>query len=111
MEVIADKPVGDRRLGRGGFEGGMGLWQRHGRIETGIGDAQDAYLAVVGQVADQPVDAVVGVAVVVYLLGAALVGDEGAHVDVFAFAHVLAAHVLHDENVAVIQQVAIEFQP
>ena len=63
VPVVADEPVGDRRLRRGRLERGVGVDHAGGGVEAGIGDAPHADLAVVvGHVLDQPVDGVVGVA-------------------------------------------------
>jgi hypothetical protein len=105
VKVVADEPVGDRRLGRNGPQGGMGLGQRHGRVEARVGNAEDAHAAVVvGHVLHEPVDGIVGVAVLVKVLGPGFVGNEGAHVHEGAFALVLAAHILESDDVAGLNQ-------
>lgn len=72
----------------------------HRGIETGVGNAPltDATVVVLHML-EQPVDAVVGVAGLVDL-AAALDRVVRAHVDELALAHVLAAHILVDEDVA-----------
>ena len=42
MEVVADEPVGDRRLRRGGLQRGMRVDDAGGGVEAGIRDAPHA---------------------------------------------------------------------
>ncbi len=100
MEVVADEPVGDGRLRRDSLERGMRVNGSHGGVEARIGDAPDADASiVVGNVLDEPVDAVIGVTGLVNIAGSFFVRDVGTHVLEGAFAEELSAHVLVDKDV------------
>ena len=108
VRVVAHEPVGDGRLRRGGFQGGMSARGGHKGVETRIGVAVDADTPVVARdLAHQKVDRIVGVARLVDLFGRMLIGDERTEIDVFALAHVASPHILKNEDIALLQ---IEFQ-
>ena len=100
MEVVAEEPVGDGCLRRDSLERGMGVDGRHDGVEAGIGDAPGADASVVvGDVLDQPRDAVIGIAGLIDILGTFFGGDVGAHILEGAFAEELSAHILVDKDV------------
>jgi hypothetical protein len=76
------------------------MHQRHQRQETVVADAQNAHLAIgLGNVLDQPVDAVVGVRRFVHRRGILRPVNRAVH-HVVALRAVLAANVLNHANVA-----------
>ncbi len=100
VPVIADKPIGDRRLGRGRLERRMGVNHARIGVESRVGNARHAHLAVVPRhVFDEPFDRVKSVRGLIHVLRAVLVWNVGPHVDVFPFGHPSPAHVLIDEDV------------
>ncbi len=111
VPVVADEPVGDRRLGRHGLQRRVGVGQRHGRVEPGIRDPGDPDApVVVGHVLDQPVDGVPGVAALVDVFVASLVRIVRPHINERALAHIAAPHVLEGEYVSGLDQVRVEHQ-
>ena len=101
VSVVAHEEVGHGRLGRSGFQRGMGIDDAGRGEEAGIGNSPDAGVAViVGNILEQPVDGVVKVGAVVDVLFGFFVVDVRAHLDERALGHVAAAHVLVDENVS-----------
>ena len=100
MIIVAEKPVGHRRLRRHRFQGRVAGQRGHGRVEAEVGDAPDADASVVaGGVPEQPVDRIISVAGLVDL-PAFLAGVERAQVDEVALRLEAAADVLADEDVA-----------
>ncbi len=103
VHVVAAEPVGDRRLRRDRDQRRVRVDGAGRGVEAGIGDAPHADLAgVVGDVAHQPADRVVGVARLVDVRRPALGVQVRPHVDVGALGHVGAAHVLVHEDEAVV---------
>ncbi len=101
MEVVADEPVGDGRLGRHGLERGVGVDHAGGGVEARVRDAPHAHAAVVpGDVLQQPLDRVVRVRALVDVRRARLLREVRPHVDELALRHHPPAHVLVDEDVA-----------
>ena len=104
MNVIADKPVRDGSLWRGGLQSGMAVDHAHRRVKAGIRDAKHAYFAViVRHVFHQPVDGVPGVGAFVKILGA-FVRIERTHMHVSALGTVTPAHILRDHDELVLCQ-------
>ncbi len=98
VEVVADEPVGDRRLGRGGDERRVGVDRGHRGVEARVRDAPDPDLSVVeANALQEPLDRVPGVARLVHVLRS-LGGVEGPHVHELALRHEAAPHVLVDED-------------
>src|SRR5437764_13220592 len=82
----------------------------HRSVEAGIRNAVNADSAVViRDLLDQPINRVVGVAGLVDLVPF-LVWDVGPHVFILAFAHVTAAHVLVNKDVALAREQLIRSQ-
>src|SRR5689334_8251420 len=78
----------------------MSANQTGGRIEARIGDAPHPYLAVVvGNVLDEPIDAVVGIGALIDVGRPAMSVLFGPHVRKSSFRHPAAAHILVDENI------------
>ena len=103
VEPVVAHPAIDHGVHRDGdLERRVRMDERHQRQEAVVGDAEDADLAVgLGNVLDQPVDGVVGVGG--FVDGGGVVrAVEGAVHDVVALGAVLAADVLHDADVAAI---------
>ena len=102
VAVIADPPVGHRRLGRNDLHGGMGVDQGVGGVKSRRRNAPNAHAAVViGHVFKQPGDRVVGIGALVDVGVRRLVRVMGAHGLEFPFRHHAAAHVLVDDDVPV----------
>ncbi len=98
--VVPFEEVGHGSFGRGGLDRGVGVDDGGGGIESGIGDAPDADLAVVvGDVLEQPVHGVVHVGAFIGFAGLRMV-DMGAHFNKLPLRLVAAADVLQDEDVA-----------
>lgn len=105
VEVITDKPVGDGSLGAGNLKRGVSIDHAGGDIEARVGNAPGADAAiVVGQILDEPFNGVVGIGGFIDILGGGLGCAVRCHVDELPFAHVLAANVLIDDDVAVFGQ-------
>ena len=105
VPVVARKPVGDRRLGRGGLQGRVGVDHPARRVEARVGDPPQADPAVVVRhVLDQPVDRVKRVAALVDVARTALLGPMGGHIDELALRHPAPAHVLVDEDVSLLAE-------
>ena len=80
----------------------MRVHQGHQGQKSVIRDAQDAHFAIgLRDVLDQPVDGVVSVGGMVNRRGIARPAERAVH-DVIALGAILAAHVLHDANVAAV---------
>ena len=100
MIVVPVKPIRHRRLRRDRFDRRMPVDAGHRGVEARIRDTVDADAAiVVRHVLDQPIDRVVSVGRLINLV-ALLVRDVGPHIFINALAHVPAAHVLVNEDVA-----------
>ena len=77
--VIAEVIVSDRRLRRGGYEGGVRIDHPGRDVEAGVRDTPHADLTVVAfDILDQILDGVVGVATFVDLF-ARFAGPMGSH--------------------------------
>ena len=101
VHVVAAEPVGDRRLRRHRLECRVRVDGAGRGIEARVGDAPLADPAVVERnMAQQPLDAVEGVAALVDVLRPVLERLVRPHVYEFAFRHVAAAHVLKNEDEA-----------
>src|ERR1700722_10695736 len=73
----------------------------HRGIESGVRNTHDPYPAVVACIVFyEPVDRVVGVTRLVYVLRCFFVGDEGADIYETAFAFIGAANILHSNAIA-----------
>ena len=106
VKEVIEKPIGNRRLRRDGFERGVGIDHAGGAIETGIADAPEADLAVVaGNIFDEPLDGVMGVGAFVN----ALSSRSRLRPDVLegSLGHIAAAHVLINEDIAFFKKVSI----
>ncbi len=103
VEPVVAHPAVDHRVHRHRhFQRGMRIDQRHQRLEAIVGDAQRADLAVrLGDVLHQPVDGVVRVGGVVHRRRVQRPVHRPVH-HVVALGTVLAAHVLHHADVAVL---------
>lgn len=105
---VVEKEIGDGGLGGTADQSRMMLRQCGGGIESGVGDAPHAdFLVVAVDVVDQPLDGVVGVVAFIAGSGGRVgsgrrVVDVGPHVVVGAFGHPTSAHVLMDEDVALV---------
>ena len=98
VEVVSEKPVAYRSLGRNGAYGRMSARGGHKGIEPGIGVAEDAHAAVMAlQLAQKPLDGVIRVTALVNGAGT-LVGDIGADIDKLSLAAPASAHILKDEE-------------
>ncbi len=98
MEVVPDEHVGRRRLRRGALERGVRLDDPFHDLVAGGRSADHADPAVVVRhVFEQPIDGVIGVAVLIDL-PARLLRHVRPHHHKLAFGFVLPAHILLDEN-------------
>ena len=103
VEIVVHPPVVPRRLRAHCLERGVRPGERHRGGIAGIGDAPHPHLAAVaGDVLDQPVDRVPAVGRFVGALPA--LGVERHRHGEVAVRLELAAHVLEDEDVAVLHQ-------
>ena len=101
VEVISNKPVGDRGLRRRGFECRMGIDHSCCGIESRIGDAHHSDVAiVVGDVLYEPLDRVVGVGAFINLCRLVVGRDVGSHVNKFSFRSIASPNILEDEDIA-----------
>ena len=100
MVVVAVKPIRHGRLRRDRFDRRMPVDAGHRSVEARIRATVDADAAIViRNVLDQPIDCVVSVSRLINLVSP-LVRNVRPHIFINAFAHVAAAHVLVNKDVA-----------
>ena len=101
VDIVAEEPVDQGRLGRDRLERRVGVDQAGGGVEARIRDAPEADLAVVVRhVLDQPIDRVERVAALVDVLGPGLLDDLRADVHERPAGAEAAPHVLIRDNVS-----------
>ena len=101
MPIVADKPIGHRRLRRGRLQSRMRVDHAGIRVEAGIRDTGHAHLAVMTRhVLDKPIDGVEGVRSLIHILRSIFARNIGSHVDILPFGHPPTAHVLVNEDVS-----------
>ena len=101
-EIVADEPVADGSLRRDCLDRRVRVDRPHRCIEAGVRDAPHADAAVVpGDVIEQPLDGVVGVRGLVHRVPA-LLDRHRPHLDELPLGHELSAHVLVDEDEALV---------
>ena len=100
-KIVANKPLGHRRLRRTRLHRRMSIDRTLGRVEARIRDAINSGLAVViRNMLQKPVNRVIGIAGFVDIFGRLLVGLIRTNMNVLAFRPALPAHVLIDEDEA-----------
>ncbi len=101
--VIAHPAIDHRIHGYGYLESGVRIDERHERLESVIRDPDGAHLAVAFRhVFHQPVDGVVSIGGVIH--GSRILGPvHGAIHDVISLGAILAAHILDDPDVAILE--------
>ena len=99
MEIVADEPIGNRRLRRGALERGVRVDHARRRVKARIGNAHHAdFAVVVRHLLHQPIDRVVGIGALINVPRPGLHLLVWTHVDKFAFRTVAPAHVLQHED-------------
>ena len=100
MIVVAVEPIGHWRLWRDRFDRRMTVDARHRSVKARIRNSVNSDAAVVvSHILDQPINGVVGVGCFVDLISF-LVRNVWPHVFINAFAHIAAAHIAVNEDVA-----------
>ena len=85
MQIVAHKPIRNRRLRGCSFQRRMRIDHSHGGVEAWIGNPEHPDLSIIiRDILYEPIDGVVSVGVLVDVLGA-LVWIEGSHVNINAF--------------------------
>src|SRR4051794_21478539 len=100
IHIIAVKPVGDRRLRRDGLYSWMAVDAGHRSVKAGVRNAIYPHPAVVVRcVFYEPVNRIVSIGRFIDL-GPGLIWNVWAHIFEVALAHITAAHILINKNIA-----------